>query len=118
MAMTFAGRGHLQQEHDDALDVYRLDRATIVVQRRGRSARWGSRRVQLPASGSASPTGAQGDHHGLFDGRPLPLATDVHQHGRLRSELENLTWGSVLMTYNAYPPDPELRWRSAARHVA
>ena len=28
---------------------------------------------------------------------------------------ENLTWGSVLMNYNAYPPDPELvgeRWRA------
>src|SRR5262245_1181800 len=31
---------------------------------------------------------------------------------------ENLTWGSVLMSYNAYPPDPELvgeRWRAMWR---
>jgi predicted acyl esterase len=31
---------------------------------------------------------------------------------------ENLTWGSVLMSYNAYPPDPEVvgeRWRAMWR---
>ena len=31
---------------------------------------------------------------------------------------ENLTWGSVLMSYNASPPDPELvgeRWRAIWR---
>ena len=41
-------------------------------------------------------------------------ADDVHYMGGCLLN-ENLTWGSVLMNYNAYPPDPELvgeRWRA------
>jgi putative CocE/NonD family hydrolase len=43
---------------------------------------------------------------------------DVHYMGGCLLN-ENLTWGSVLMSYNAYPPDPELvgeRWRAMWRH--
>ena len=42
---------------------------------------------------------------------------DVHYMGGCLLN-ENLTWGSVLMSYNAYPPDPELvgeRWRAMWR---
>jgi uncharacterized protein len=42
---------------------------------------------------------------------------DVHYMGGCLLN-ENLTWGSVLMSYNAYPPDPELvgeRWRDMWR---
>jgi len=41
-------------------------------------------------------------------------ADDAHYMGGCLLN-ENLTWGSVLMSYNAYPPDPELvgeRWRA------
>jgi putative CocE/NonD family hydrolase len=41
-------------------------------------------------------------------------ADDVHYMGGCLLN-ENLAWGSVLMSYNAYPPDPELvgeRWRA------
>jgi uncharacterized protein len=44
-------------------------------------------------------------------------ADDVHYMGGCLLN-ENLTWGSVLMSYNAYPPDPELvgdRWRDMWR---
>ncbi|QBQ53481.1 CocE/NonD family hydrolase [Nitrosococcus wardiae] len=40
-------------------------------------------------------------------------ADDAHYMGGCLLN-ENLTWGSVLLTFNAYPPDPELvgeRWR-------
>src|SRR5204862_523556 len=42
---------------------------------------------------------------------------DVHYIGGCLLN-EHLTWGSVLMSYNAYPPDPELvgeRWRAMWR---
>lgn len=41
-------------------------------------------------------------------------ADDAHYMGGCLLN-ENLTWGSVLMSYNAYPPDPDLvgeRWRA------
>jgi putative CocE/NonD family hydrolase len=41
-------------------------------------------------------------------------ADDVHYMGGCLLN-ENLTWGSVLMSYNAYPPDPQVageRWRA------
>ena len=45
------------------------------------------------------------------------MRDDVHYMGGCLLN-ENLTWGSVLMSYNAYPPDPELageRWRAMWR---
>ena len=44
-------------------------------------------------------------------------ADDAHYMGGCLLN-ENLTWGSVLMSYNAYPPDPEIvgeRWRAMWR---
>ena len=44
-------------------------------------------------------------------------ADDAHYMGGCLLN-ENLTWGSVLLTFNAYPPDPEIvgeRWRAMWR---
>jgi putative CocE/NonD family hydrolase len=106
---------YLQQEHDDALEVIRWI-------------------VQQPWCSGA--VGMMGKSWGGFNSlqvaarRPPELKAimavcstddryrdDVHYMGGCLLN-ENLTWGSVLMSYNAYPPDPELvgeRWRAMWR---
>ena len=106
---------YLKQEHDDALEVIR----------------WIAR--QPWCSGAV---GMMGKSWGGFNSlqvaarRPPELKAiitvcstddrypdDVHYMGGCLLN-ENLTWGSVLMSYNAYPPDPELvgeRWRAMWR---
>jgi uncharacterized protein len=106
---------YLKQEHDDALEVIRW-----IAQ-------------QPWCSGSV---GMMGKSWGGFNSlqvaarRPPELKAiitvcstddryldDVHYMGGCLLN-ENLTWGSVLMSYNAYPPDPELvgeRWRAMWR---
>ncbi len=106
---------YLKQEHDDALKVIR----------------WIAR--QPWCSGAV---GMMGKSWGGFNSlqvaarRPPELKAiitvcstddrypdDVHYMGGCLLN-ENLTWGSVLMSYNAYPPDPELvgeRWRGMWR---
>lgn len=106
---------YLQQEHDDALEVIRW-----IAQ-------------QLWCSGAV---GMMGKSWGGFNSlqvaarRPPELKAiiavcstddryldDVHYMGGCLLN-ENLTWGSVLMSYNACPPDPELvgeRWRAMWR---
>lgn len=107
---------YLKQEHEDALEVIRW-----IAQ-------------QPWCSGSV---GMMGKSWGGFNSlqvaarRPPELKAiitvcstddryldDVHYMGGCLLN-ENLTWGSVLMSYNAYPPDPELvgeRWRAMWRH--
>ncbi len=106
---------YLKQEHDDGLEVIR----------------WIAR--QPWCSGAV---GMMGKSWGGFNSlqvaarRPPELKAiitvcstddrypdDVHYMGGCLLN-ENLTWGSVLMSYNAYPPDPELvgeRWRAMWR---
>ena len=106
---------YLKQEHDDALEVIQW-----IAQQR-----WCSGTV-----------GMMGKSWGGFNSlqvaarRPPELEAivtvcstddryldDVHYMGGCPLN-ENLTWGSVLMSYNAYPPDPELvgeRWRAMWR---
>jgi putative CocE/NonD family hydrolase len=106
---------YLKQEHDDALEVIR----------------W---LVQQPWCSGA--VGMMGKSWGGFNAlqvaarRPPALKAiitvcstddryldDVHYMGGCLLN-ENLTWGSVLMSYNACPPDPELvgqRWRTMWR---
>ena len=106
---------YLQQEHDDALEVIRWIAqqpwCSGAVGMMGKS--WGGfnslqvaarRAPELKAIITVCST----------DDRYLD---DVHYMGGCLLN-ENLTWGSVLMSYNAYPPDPEIvgeRWRD---HVA
>jgi putative CocE/NonD family hydrolase len=106
---------YAQQEHDDALEVIR----------------WIARQ-----SWCSGAVGMMGKSWGGFNSlqvaalRPPELKAiitvcstddryldDVHYMGGCLLN-ENLTWGSVLMSYNAYPPDPELvgeRWRDMWR---
>jgi len=106
---------YLQQEHDDALEVIRWIAqqpwCTGAVGMMGKS--WGGfnslqvaarRALELKAIITVCST----------DDRYLD---DVHYMGGCLLN-ENLTWGSVLMSYNAYPPDPEIvgeRWRTMWR---
>ena len=107
---------YLKQEHDDALEVIRWIAqqpwCSGAVGMMGKS--WGGfnslqvaayRPPELKAIITVCST----------DDRYLD---DVHYMGGCLLN-ENLTWGSVLMSYNAYPPDPELvgeRWRAMWRH--
>jgi putative CocE/NonD family hydrolase len=106
---------YLKQEHDDALEVIRWI-------------------AQQPWCNGA--VGMMGKSWGGFNSlqvaarRPPELRAiitvcasddryrdDAHYMGGCLLN-ENLTWGSVLMSYNAYPPDPELvgeRWRAMWR---
>ncbi len=106
---------YLKQEHDDALEVIRWivrqPWCNGVVGMMGKS--WGGFNslqvaARRPPELKAILTVCSTDDR---------YADDVHYMGGCLLN-ENLTWGSVLMSYNAYPPDPELvgeRWRAMWR---
>jgi putative CocE/NonD family hydrolase len=106
---------YLQQEQDDALEVIRWiaeqSWCSGAVGMMGKS--WGGFNslqvaARRPPELKAIITVCSTDDRYL---------DDVHYMGGCLLN-ENLTWGSVLMTYNAYPPDPELvgeRWRAMWR---
>jgi hypothetical protein len=106
---------YLKQEHDDALEVIRwIARqpwCNGAVGMMGKS--WGGFNslqvaARRPPELKAIITVCSTDDR---------YADDVHYMGGCLLN-ENLTWGSVLMSYNAYPPDPELvgeRWRAMWR---
>jgi len=106
---------YLQQEHDDALEVIRWIAqqpwCSGTVGMMGKS--WGGFNslqvaARRPPELKAIVTVCSTDDRYL---------DDVHYMGGCLLN-ENLTWGSVLMSYNAYPPDPELvgeRWRAMWR---
>src|SRR5438128_2977390 len=106
---------YLKQEHDDGLEVIRwIARqpwCSGAVGMVGKS--WGGfNSLQVAARGppelKAIITVCSTDDR---------YRDDVHYMGGCLLN-ENLTWGSVLMSYNAYPPDPELvgeRWRAMWR---
>ena len=106
---------YLKQEHDDALEVIhwiaQQPWCSGAVGMMGKS--WGGFNslqvaARRPPELKAIVTVCSTDDRYL---------DDVHyMSGCLLNE--NLTWGSVLMSYNAYPPDPELvgeRWRAMWR---
>jgi uncharacterized protein len=102
---------YLNQEHDDALEVIRWIAqqpwCNGTVGMMGKS--WGGFNslqvaARRPPELKAIITVCSTDDR---------YADDVHYMGGCLLN-ENLTWGSVLTSYNAYPPDPELvgeRWR-------
>ena len=106
---------YLQQEQDDALEVIRWIAQQSwccgAVGMMGKS--WGGFNslqvaARRPPELKAIITVCSTDDRYL---------DDVHYMGGCLLN-ENLAWGSVLMTYNAYPPDPELvgeRWRAMWR---
>ena len=106
---------YLKQEHDDALEVIRWIAqqpwCSGAVGMMGKS--WGGFNslqvaARRPPELKAIITVCSTDDRYL---------DDVHYMGGCLLN-ENLTWGSVLMSYNAYPPDPELvgeRWRAIWR---
>jgi uncharacterized protein len=106
---------YLQQEHDDALEVIRWIAqqpwCSGAVGMMGKS--WGGFNAlqvaaRRPTALKAIITVCSTDDRYL---------DDVHYMGGCLLN-ENLTWGSVLMSYNACPPDPELvgeRWRNMWR---
>jgi putative CocE/NonD family hydrolase len=103
---------YLKQEHDDALEVIRWIAqqpwCSGAVGMMGKS--WGGFNslqvaARRPPELKAIITVCSTDDR---------YRDDVHYMGGCLLN-ENLTWGSVLMSYNAYPPDPELvgkRWRA------
>jgi uncharacterized protein len=106
---------YLKQEHDDALEVIQWIaqqpwcRGTVGMM--GKS--WGGFNslqvaARRPPELKAIVTVCSTDDRYL---------DDVHYMGGCLLN-ENLAWGSVLMSYNAYPPDPELvgeRWHAMWR---
>ena len=106
---------YLKQEHDDALEVIRWIAqqpwCSGAVGMMGKS--WGGFNslqvaARRPPELKAIITVCSTDDRYL---------DDVHYMGGCLLN-ENLTWGSVLMSFNAYPPDPELvgeRWRTIWR---
>ena len=106
---------YLKQEHDDALEVIswiaRQPWCSGTVGMMGKS--WGGFNslqvaARRPPELKAIITVCSTDDRYL---------DDVHYMGGCLLN-ENLTWGSVLMSYNAYPPDPVLvgeRWRQMWR---
>jgi putative CocE/NonD family hydrolase len=112
---------YLKQEHDDALEVIRWIAqqpwCSGAVGMMGKS--WGGFNslqvaARRPAELKAIITVCSTDDRYL---------DDVHYMGGCLLN-ENLTWGSVLMSYNAYPPDPEIvgepwraMWRDRLEHV-
>jgi putative CocE/NonD family hydrolase len=104
-----------QQEHDDALEVItwiaRQPWCSGAVGMMGKS--WGGFNslqvaARRPPELKAIITVCSTDDR---------FRDDAHFMGGCLLN-ENLTWGSVLMSYNAYPPDPELvgeRWRDMWR---
>ena len=103
---------YLKQEHDDALEVIRWIAqqpwCSGAVGMMGKS--WGGFNslqvaARRPPELKAIITVCSTDDRYL---------DDVHYMGGCLLN-ENLSWGSVLMSYNAYPPDPEVvgeRWRA------
>jgi putative CocE/NonD family hydrolase len=113
---------YLKQEHDDALEVIawiaRQPWCSGAVGMMGKS--WGGfNSLQVaarrpPELRAIIAVCATDDRY----------RDDVHFMGGCLLN-ENLTWGSVLMSYNAYPPDPDLvgerwreMWRKRLEHVA
>ncbi|HEX2227565.1 MAG TPA: CocE/NonD family hydrolase [Candidatus Binatia bacterium] len=106
---------YLKQEHDDALEVIswiaRQPWCSGTVGMMGKS--WGGFNslqvaARRPPELKAIITVCSTDDR---------YRDDVHYMGGCLLN-ENLTWGSVLMSYNAYPPDPSLvgeRWREMWR---
>ena len=106
---------YLKQEHDDALEVIRWIAQQPwcigTVGMMGKS--WGGFNslqvaARRPPELKAIITVCSTDNR---------YTDDVHYMGGCLLN-ENLTWGSVLMSYNACPPDPELigkRWRTMWR---
>lgn len=106
---------YLKQEHDDALEVIRWIAqqpwCSGAVGMMGKS--WGGFNslqvaARRPPELKAIITVCSTDDRYL---------DDVHYMGGCLLN-ENLTWGSVLMNYNVYPPDPEIvgeRWRAMWR---
>ncbi len=106
---------YLPQEHDDALEVIRWIAAqpwcSGSVGMMGKS--WGGFNAlqvaaRRPPELKAIITVCSADDR---------YRDDAHYMGGCLLN-ENLSWGSVLMSYNAYPPDPELvgeRWRAMWR---
>ena len=106
---------YLKQEHDDALEVIRWIAqqpwCSGAVGMMGKS--WGGFNslqvaARRPPELKAIITVCSTDDRYL---------DDVHYMGGCLLN-ENLTWGSVLMSYNSYPPDPEIvgeRWRAMWR---
>src|SRR5262245_46089696 len=107
---------YLKQEHDDALEVIhwiaQQPWCSGAVGMMGKS--WGGFNslqvaARRPPDLKAIITVCSTDDRYL---------DDVHYMGGCLLN-ENLTWGSVLMSYNAFPPDPELvgeRWRTMWRN--
>jgi putative CocE/NonD family hydrolase len=103
---------YLKQEHDDALEVIRWIAqqpwCSGAVGMMGKS--WGGFNslqvaARRPPELKAIITVCSTDDRYL---------DDVHYMGGCLLN-ENLSWGSVLMSYNAYPPDPQIvgeRWRA------
>ncbi len=102
---------YVQQEQDDAAEVIRWIAAQPwcngAVGMMGKS--WGGfnslqvAALQPPALKAIITVCSTDDRY----------ADDAHYMGGCLLD-ENLTWGSVLLTFNAYPPDPEVvgtRWR-------
>ncbi len=102
---------YVQQEQDDAVEVIRWIAAQPwcngAVGMMGKS--WGGfnslqvAALQPPALKAIITVCSTDDRY----------ADDAHYMGGCLLD-ENLTWGSVLLTFNAYPPDPEVvgtRWR-------
>jgi uncharacterized protein len=112
---------YLKQEHDDALEVIRWIAeqpwCSGAVGMMGKS--WGGFNslqvaARRPPELKAIITVCSTDDRYL---------DDVHYMGGCLLN-ENLTWGSVLMSYNAYPPDPEIvgepwraMWRDRLEHA-
>ena len=106
---------YLKQEHDDALEVIRWIAqqpwCSGAVGMMGKS--WGGFNslqvaARRPPELKAIITVCSTDDR---------YTDDVHYMGGCLLN-ENLTWGAVLMSYNAYPPDPDLvgaRWRAMWR---
>jgi putative CocE/NonD family hydrolase len=106
---------YLKQEHDDALEVIhwiaQQPWCSGAIGMMGKS--WGGFNslqvaARRPPELKAIITVCSTDDRFL---------DDVHYMGGCLLN-ENLTWGSVLMSYNAFPPDPELvgeRWRTMWR---
>ncbi len=103
---------YTEQEHDDAVEVIRWIASqpwcTGTVGMMGIS--WGGFNSLQVAARQPAELGAIITLCSTDD----RYADDAHYMGGCLLN-ENLTWGSVLLTYNAFPPDPDIvgeRWRA------
>lgn len=106
---------YTEQEHDDAVEVIRWIASqpwcTGAVGMMGIS--WGGFNSLQVAARQPAELGAIITLCSTDD----RYADDAHYMGGCLLN-ENLTWGSVLLTYNAFPPDPDIvgeRWREMWR---